>query len=187
MNFTINCAQCGEPFRPHQSAWSAGVARFCGLACRGASKRFDVDRDFWPRVDKSGDCWLWTGSPNKTTGYGKIKVNGVTILVHAFAYALQYGELPDGHIVRHGCDVKMCVRHLISGTYVDNMRDAIERDRLSYGERRYNAKLSDETVRIARAAFDNDEAQIGDLARRFRVNHKTMAMVVRRESWKHVA
>jgi hypothetical protein len=30
---------------------------------------------FWDRVDKSGDCWLWTG-PRRPDGYGLVSVAG---------------------------------------------------------------------------------------------------------------
>jgi hypothetical protein len=27
--------------------------------------------EFWARVDKTGDCWVWTGSRSGEAGYGR--------------------------------------------------------------------------------------------------------------------
>ena len=37
---------------------------------------------FWAKVDKSGDCWLWTGAVDKGTGYGRFWNGERTVLPH---------------------------------------------------------------------------------------------------------
>lgn len=66
---------------------------------------------FWSRVDKSGDCWLWTGclDPN---GYGKYsgrKFTGKSSLAHRIAYELVKGAIPEGLTLDHLCKVHNCV------------------------------------------------------------------------------
>lgn len=88
-------------------------------------------------VDRSGECWRWTGSmfpirPGKLS-YGlfnrRYPVGPVT--AHRASYAIANGEVPDGACVLHTCDNPRCVRpdHLYLGTPKDNSRDMRERGR----------------------------------------------------------
>ena len=93
-----------------------------------------VDR-FWSHVDVEGplssyqpdlgNCWIWTLSPDGQ-GYGQIKVDGVLVLVHRFAYDLLVGPIPVGLTIDHLCMVKMCVRpaHLEPVTRLENSHRA---------------------------------------------------------------
>lgn len=80
---------------------------------------------FWSRVDKSGDCWTWTGGKIKQ-GYGnfypKPGVGG--ILAHRFAYATYVGELLPGMVIDHLCRNRLCVNpeHLEQVTNLENLR-----------------------------------------------------------------
>lgn len=42
---------------------------------------------FWSHVDKSADCWIWTGTHYRN-GYGQFKFQGKTVRAHRFAYRL---------------------------------------------------------------------------------------------------
>ena len=65
---------------------------------------------FWKHVDKSGDCWLWTGGLTPE-GYGKFWLNGKHVGAHRVAYALATGGLPDRERhLDHLCRVRHCVR-----------------------------------------------------------------------------
>ena len=62
---------------------------------------------FWEKVDKSGDCWQWTGS--KGDGYGK--VNGFhTSLAHRLSYEEACGPIPEGLQLDHLCRNRACVK-----------------------------------------------------------------------------
>lgn len=67
----------------------------------------DIAR-FWAKVDKSGDCWAWQAGTN-SRGYGRVRLRGKKVLAHRFAYALAYGECPDGLQIDHMCHNTMCV------------------------------------------------------------------------------
>jgi hypothetical protein len=76
---------------------------------------------FWSRVDKSGNCWLWTGG-RTSEGYGRFWLNGKSVLAHRVAYALAHGKLPsDGYQLDHTCRVRICVRHLEPVTIRENL------------------------------------------------------------------
>jgi hypothetical protein len=72
--------------------------------------RVAPEERFWARVDKSGECWLWTGAtaPN---GYGNFSgYNWKRTNCHRFSYELAYGAVPEGLHVDHTCHNRACVR-----------------------------------------------------------------------------
>ncbi len=82
------------------------------------------EQRFWSKVDRSGDCWLWTAA-RRPLGYGALKVGGRVLHAHRVAYELVYGKIPPDLIVLHICDNPPCVNpaHLRVGTRSENTRD----------------------------------------------------------------
>ena len=78
---------------------------------------------FWPRVDKTETCWLWTGA-RSSYRYGNMMVDGRQIPVHRWAYEQFVGPIPEGHQIDHICGVTLCVRpdHLRPLTAAENVR-----------------------------------------------------------------
>lgn len=92
-----------------------------------------ITEDHYIPEPNSG-CWLWLGFDNGG-GYGRLwkKINGKRTLVsaHREMWEQTFGKIPHGMIVCHKCDVKPCINpsHLFVGTYADNMRDMIQKNR----------------------------------------------------------
>lgn len=100
--------------------------------------------EFWSRVDRSGEHWLWVGVINPG-GYGSVWrfTNGA----HRLAWFLATGEDPGSKYVLHTCDIPRCVRndeigvysvvgieyprrgHLFLGDALANRRDRIQKHR----------------------------------------------------------
>lgn len=72
---------------------------------------------FWAKVDKSGDCWLWTAGTNGR-GYGTFWASPSYVRAHRYSYELANGIVltPDIY-VDHKCHNTLCVRpdHLVAG------------------------------------------------------------------------
>lgn len=79
---------------------------------------------FWAKVDKSGDCWLWTGYVK--LGYGRVTYGGRTWQAHRLAWEMEHGPVPTGLELDHLCRRKNCVRpsHLEAVPHVVNIRRA---------------------------------------------------------------
>lgn len=84
-------------------------------------------------ITESG-CWIWMGCTNGR-GYGQVKVDTgkPPRRAHIASYLAFNGEIPAGMVVRHKCDISLCVapHHLELGTQKQNMQDASKRGRLN--------------------------------------------------------
>jgi hypothetical protein len=195
MKVVYQCAQCGATVRKSPSTY-AGKHRFCAAKCHyqfrteAAIRRFP-DR-FWSKVDRSGDCWLWTGY-RRRLGYGEVQVPGLKRprLTHRVAWELTNGPIPDGLSVCHACDNPPCCNpaHLFLGTHQENMQDAGRKGILSksgtYGTANGLAKLTEAQVREIRALTDAGVHQ-RVVAKRFGVGLTAVGAIFRRETWRHV-
>lgn len=79
-------------------------------------------------VDEATGCWVWQGYVG-THGYGTVRSGGKSYQAHRLSYLLLVGELPDGSVVHHKCNVKMCINpeHLQAVTPHENVAEAFER------------------------------------------------------------
>jgi hypothetical protein len=63
---------------------------------------------FWAKVDKSGECWLWTAS-RKPNGYGQFMMWPKLRYAHRVAYELLVGPAPETADLDHTCHNRACV------------------------------------------------------------------------------
>lgn len=110
----------------------------------------DPDKErFWKRVNKSGpdQCWLWIGKCINNKGYATFSFSRRLILVHRFAWVSINGEIPNGMVVCHKCDVPLCCNpdHLWIGTQMENVRDMLSKGRGPTGKK-HGSKTHPESV-----------------------------------------
>lgn len=85
-------------------------------------------------VDKSGDCWEWSGG-RQSKGYGHFWNGSKNVRAHRFAWEqANRRPIPEGLICLHTCDNPPCVNpdHLMVGTYWMNTMDMRMKDRGSH-------------------------------------------------------
>ena len=152
-------------------------------------KPVDPVTRFWPKVNKTGTCWLWLGATSRH-GYGKMKNRDRRLVfAHRFAWQLEHGPIPEGMCVCHHCDVPACVNpaHLFLGTMLDNVRDmhAKQRDNKARGESHPRAKLTEASVVEIRSLVLAGISR-RHVAHQFCVTHQSITKIINRKSWKHV-
>ncbi len=143
---------------------------------------------FWARVDKSGECWEWTGATNNT-GYGTLTYQGQSAVAHRVAayilgvvdtIAAPTDRSGSGFIL-HQCDNPVCCRpeHWKVGTYAQNQREAYARKRRAQpkGSNHANSRLSPEQVGEIRAAWPATRQR--DLAEKYGVSQVCISLIVR--------
>lgn len=80
------------------------------------------EQRFWSKVDKSSNCWIWTGARNNQ-GYGTTSIDGAHRYAHRASYETANGPIPAGMFIDHLCHNPACVKpaHLRLATAKQNM------------------------------------------------------------------
>ena len=148
------------------------------------------------RCEPVGDCMIWTGATSKKNraGHGRIVYKGRAIGAHRAVWAKVMGEIPDGMVICHKCDVPLCcnVDHMFMSTQLENVRDMIEKKRdkkrALKGEESPNAKLTEEDVRYIKSVYIPYDKEYGctPLAKKFSIADSTISKIIKGTRWGHV-
>jgi hypothetical protein len=151
-------------------------------------------KEFWAKVDKSGDCWIFNGA-HDPLGYGYVRRTAIAshmLKAHRYSWMLLKGQIPEGLCVLHRCDNPPCVNpeHLFLGTIQDNNQDKVQKGRSSRitrnsGESHGARILSNVIVKEMRALHFSGVKQ-AVIAKQFNVSTKTVWYALR-IGWRHVA
>ena len=139
-------------------------------------------------IDDNG-CFICT-SHSRNKGYPLSWFNGKKVRLSRFVYEQMHGEIPEGHVIRHKCDVRACINpeHLETGTQQENIWDAYKRNRMKccVGERNSNAKLTIEKVKEIKVALENKSDSNYGLARRYGVSDMAIRKIKKGQMWAYV-
>lgn len=139
------------------------------------------------KLDPSG-CWIWTAS-KATNGYGQIKrpKQRKQIPAHRLSYLIHKGEIPEGAVICHTCDVRACVNpeHLFLGSKKDNSLDMVAKGRHLYGERAPAVKLTEVDVLVILDRIRRGEKQ-ANLAREYGVGPMEITRIKTGKRWGHL-
>ena len=147
---------------------------------------------FWEKVKKTEGCWEWRAA-TFGNGYGHFAVGNQDNLAHRFSWRLKNGEIPDGLLVCHECDNRLCVnpKHLWLGTQKDNLRDMDRKGRRVNvnlrGERHGGSKLTEKQVLQMRSKFSSGGITLNELGAQFGVTGVMAGKIVRRRAWTHLS
>lgn len=164
------------------------TGNFCSTSCaswyiRGA---MTVEERFWSHVPirDAGKCWIWDGTINQN-GYGIHSERGKNILAHRYSYELHFGVSPQEKMVCHHCDNPPCVNpeHLFLGTNTDNMQDAAKKDRISFGDRHWKARLTEQEVKEILRLNQLGSVTKTSLARQFGVSLTHLCAITNGRKW----
>lgn len=190
---TKPCQICGTEFTPHETKRKRAktCSHACGVDLHAKTRReSDVPGRFWKRVDRTGECWVWTKSVD-SCGYGHLRFYGKLMKAQRVSWILQYGDIPDGMHVLHRCDNPPCVRvdHLFLGTHRTNMADMASKGRAasSVGDANSGSRLSESDVlEIRGRVVVGNGGNTFALAKEYGVSAATISMIARRKTWSHI-
>lgn len=109
---------------------------------------------------------------------------GISYRAHRFAWMLANGQIPEGMVIMHNCDVPLCVNpaHLSCGTQFENCQDVVKRGRSNLGERHGCAKLTERDVMAIRQSDKPDR----ELAKQYDAHPTTITAARTGKNWGHL-
>jgi hypothetical protein len=180
-----HCRCCGKTFTR-----TGSKQVLCSTDCR-----LDYYTDVLPGLGPWGDCFEWR-LKTSTRGYGHMKIEKRMVETHIASYLRHRGPVPEGKILRHTCDNRLCnnVGHLITGTHADNSRDRVERNRQAKGSSIAISKLNNMQSRVIRRLADlqptlgrSERMTHRDIGSTFNVSKETVGDIKSGKTWKHTA
>ena len=141
------------------------------------------------KEDSATGCWNWTGMRGGN-GYGRVQLSrGHHTSAHRYFWKLFGGTIPEGLLVCHHCDNRLCVNpnHLFLGTVQDNTDDMMRKGRgvVPVGEASGKSVLTDELVRRIRQQHQDGTTQTA-IAKEHGVSVANINYIVRRKTWSHI-
>ncbi|WP_188080176.1 HNH endonuclease [Neorhizobium sp. P12A] len=137
-------------------------------------------------IDRSSGCWLYNYDISHN-GYGRLDVDGKRVRIHRLSYGAFKGEIPEGVLVCHRCDVRNCwnPNHLFLGTPQDNFDDMVSKGRniLYTPGSPISPKLTEPQVLeiLSRIASGEDNKS---LAEEFGVAGSSISKIRKGKTWK---
>lgn len=140
------------------------------------------------KINSETECWEWTAGKYRD-GYGAFGVGGRAggnKRAHRVSYELHCGPIPEGMLVCHQCDNRICVNpeHLFLGTSADNLADMTTKGRRARvghpGASNPSAKLTASDADAIRSAT---KVHWRDLAKQYGVGKTTVFGIRAGKRW----
>ncbi|MNI38275.1 hypothetical protein D3C73_924080 [compost metagenome] len=140
------------------------------------------------RVDGNG-CFLVTSHRTNKDGYAYFRYNGRQQRVHRLVYQECFGEIPNGLVVRHKCDVPRCINpeHLELGTTKDNYMDSVNRGRAAFarGGRNRMSKITEDQARTIKIMLREGKT-VSEIMEIIGVGRKVVRAIKENKTWVYV-
>jgi hypothetical protein len=161
---------------------------FCSVQCH--KHRFEnqqyAEESFWAKVDKSGDCWLFTGAKLRD-GYGHVVRLNKHMQSHRYSWMLLRGD-PGDLDVLHKCNNPPCCNpdHLYLGTDKENALDRVKAGTYTRGEMTNANKVGAADVPKIRNLRNQAGLSYKALGPMFGISPTQARAICVRKNWKHV-
>ena len=132
---------------------------------------------FLSLIDSEGGpacCWPFLGS-TMGAGYGQMPPTPVGRLAHRWAYTHFIGNIPEGMVVMHICDNRICCNphHLKLGTQQDNLKDMNIKKRHGVHPKRCTLEKLNEILWLKQ-----QNIKVEDIARAVGYNKRTVFRLI---------
>jgi len=144
---------------------------------------------FLNKVDFTDTCWLWNRSL-VNYGYGVYRSGDKMVRPHRFSWEKFNGEILNGLLVCHKCDVRSCVNpnHLFLGTHKDNLQDMYKKGRrkASHGEKHYRSKLKDSQIQEIKELYSRGRTKFNqrELSEIYKIERSVISRIVNGKAYK---
>ena len=149
------------------------------------------------RVGNDGSVWsCWAGRRwhqlrprTRKGGWLQVQLRRTSHYVHRLILAAFVGPCPEGMQCRHlnGVAGDNRLQNLRWGTYAENHCDKKRHGTLPRGIRCYQAVLTEDDVQAIRRRYASEGVSFAFLARQYGTGTTTIAAIISRRSWRHIA
>lgn len=132
-------------------------------------------------VGTDEECWNWIGA-RTSSGYGSIGDYYQLKSAHRVSWELYRDPIPNGKLVLHKCDNKLCVNpnHLYLGTSGDNMNDRAIRN--ENGQGGIQSKFYIGEIWLMKKLYNSGKVFQRDIAMIFKCSQGTISFLVNDKS-----
>lgn len=138
--------------------------------------------EFWSNTEWHGKHRMWTGAMSGKYGSWK------GVAAHRMAWIIQNGQIPPGKIIKHECDIKLCMSCIELGTSGQNNKEAYDRGLKiavpKFGEENPNALCNTREILEIRALQGKTSQR--KIAAEYGISKTTVAKIWSRELWSHI-
>lgn len=171
-----------------RNLWCPVVPKDYSLKTPLTPKTFE--ERFWSKVEKTLDCWLWTERKD-LNGYGIFDISTDRAEgAHRVSWRMANGEIPEGCIIGHLCNVRNCVRpdHLVAWPKGDDVRymEQCGRGVHPSGAANGRASRTEDEIREIRRLYDSRQMGAYNLAKKYATSPQSIYDIVNRVSYKNV-
>lgn len=145
-----------------------------------------IDDNFWSRVRRTDTCWIWIGARNPG-GYGNVRRDGRYQKAHRYCFSRWHAvNLDSAQYLAHSCDTPACVNpaHLRVASQREIMAECAAKNRIAFGRRSGNNKLTEQQVLDIRANYVLCRVSQAELAERYSVSQPTVHHIVHGRYWR---
>ena len=133
-------------------------------------------------------CFEVMSHHQERCGYSQVKRNKTILMAHRWVYQEYIEDIPDGMLVLHRCDNRVCVSpaHLYLGSHAQNANDMRTKGRSNClgGASSPHAKLTQSDVDSIRLFYYSGFKTKAELSRIYKVTKTNIGHIIAERSWR---